>query len=292
MSAIFLVDIKPSAARIPESDQQRATDALEAGKVVFLPEFGFALEDSERRFLTPASSDGRTKNISFNPRTGRVGGTSLQGKDLEDLERLFRRFVNWSRSLVETMLPRYAAHLETARTSFRPVSIDNRPTSYRKDDRRLHVDAFRSEPIQGRRILRVFANVNPEGQPREWRVGEPFADFAAKFVSRAKPALPGSSWLLHRVGLTRGPRRKYDHLMLQLHDRAKEDMGYQSSAPQELFKFPAGSTWIVFTDQVLHAAISGQHALEQTFYLDVADLKNPSTSPLRVLEQLTHSALV
>ena len=34
--------------------------------------------------------------------------------------------------------------------------------------------------------------------------------------------------------------------------------------------FPAGSSWLVFTDQVLHAALGGEFALEQTFHLDVA----------------------
>lgn len=44
----------------------------------------------------------------------------------------------------------------------------------RADDRRLHVDAFPTRPNYGERILRVFANVNPAGVPRAWRVGEPF----------------------------------------------------------------------------------------------------------------------
>jgi hypothetical protein len=57
-------------------------------------------------------------------------------------------------------------------------------------------------------------------------------------------------------------------------------------------EFDAGATWFCFTDQVLHAALAGHAALEQTFYLPVEAMAAPSTSPLRVLEGLTGRALV
>jgi len=74
--------------------------------------------------------------------------------------------------------------------------------------------------------------------------------------------------------------------MLRLHDRMKADLTYQSEAVQRLYEFPTGSTWIVFTDQVSHAAMSGQYALEQTFHLPVHAMLDPSQSPLRILERL------
>ena len=36
-----------------------------------------------------------------------------------------------------------------------------------------------------------------------------------------------------------------------------------------------GTTWICFTDQVLHAAMSGQHLLEQTFVLEPENMLRP-----------------
>jgi 3-deoxy-D-manno-oct-2-ulosonic acid (Kdo) hydroxylase len=47
-----------------------------------------------------------------------------------------------------------------------------------------------------------------------------------------------------------------------------------------------GTTWIVYSDQVQHAAMGGQHMLEQTFTLDVEHQWRPETSPLRTLERL------
>jgi hypothetical protein len=102
-------------------------------------------------------------------------------------------------------------------------------------------------------------------------------------------------WLaraLHGLGITKQRRSAYDDLMLQLHDGAKADAGYQLEAPQTEFAFPAGTTWMAFTDQVLHAAMSGQHAFEQTYLLSPGALADPEKSPLRVLERLTGTRLL
>ena len=52
------------------------------------------------------------------------------------------------------------------------------------------------------------------------------------------------------------------------------------------------STWLAFTDQTPHAAVSGQCALEQTFYVPVDALAEPASSPLRILERLWGAPLV
>ena len=80
--------------------------------------------------------------------------------------------------------------------------------------------------------------------------------------------------------------------MLALHDGAKLDAEYQRRSPQTEVAFPAGSTWICFTDQVMHAALAGQYVLEQTFHLDVDAMASPERAPLRVLERLRGHALV
>jgi hypothetical protein len=81
-------------------------------------------------------------------------------------------------------------------------------------------------------------------------------------------------------------------MMLQLHDLMKADNAYQRDAPQTAFDFPAGSTWMAFTDQVSHAAMAGQYQLEQTFLLPVDAMVSPERSPLRILERLMKRALI
>jgi hypothetical protein len=178
------------------------------------------------------------------------------------------------------LFPTYAPSLERARTSFRPAEIAGREYSPRHDDRLLHVDAFPSRPLRGKRILRLFSNVAADGSVRDWRVGEPFAEFARNFLPIAGPALPGRP-LLEWLGLTKGRRSEYDRITPRLRP-GKQNAGYQVTAPRRMW-FAAGTTWLCFTDQVLHAALAGHCALEQTFHLPVA-AGAPERLPLRVLE--------
>jgi hypothetical protein len=201
------------------------------------------------------------------------------------------RFADQADRLLRDLLPGYAPGLERARTSFRPAEIAGREMPWRKDDTRLHVDAFPSRPTRGRRILRVFANADPAGGPRRWHVAEPFEAHARRFLPRLRRPLPGSATLLRLAGLTKGRRSAYDHLMLGLHDAAKRDAAYQAEAPREVVEFPAGTTWIVFTDQVPHAALAGRCAFEQTFQVDPAVMAEPASAPLRVLERMTGRVL-
>jgi hypothetical protein len=174
--------------------------------------------------------------------------------------------------------------------------VEGRHYSRINDDRLLHVDAFPSRPMRGRRILRFFANVAPPSSPhgglRHWQVGEPFEDFAGRFLPRLAPPVPGKSWLYGKLGITRGQRSQYDELMLSLHDAAKLDAQFQAKSPHMPVEFPPGSCWLVFTDQVLHAALGGEFALEQTFHLDIAQMREPARAPLKVLERLSGRTLV
>jgi hypothetical protein len=192
---------------------------------------------------------------------------------------------------VADLLPVYTGGIEPARASYRPVEIAGRAYSRRKNDRLLHIDAFPSAPTRGRRILRLFCNINPRGEPRVWQVGEPFEEFARRFLPALGRPAASVAWLLSAIGATRGRRSAYDQLMLGLHDGAKRDAVYQRRTPREEIAFAAGSTWLCFTDQVLHAALAGQYALEQTFYLDVAVMLDPARSPIRTLERMTRREL-
>ena len=50
--------------------------------------------------------------------------------------------------------------------------------------------------------------------------------------------------------------------------------------------------WVCYSDQTSHAVMSGQHMLEQTFFLPVAALRHPELAPLSVLERLQGRKLV
>jgi hypothetical protein len=80
--------------------------------------------------------------------------------------------------------------------------------------------------------------------------------------------------------------------MMRFHNFLKENSRYQAECVKYAWQFPAGSSWMVYTDTVPHAVLAGQYALEQTLLVNPEALVTPETSPLKVLEQIAGTALV
>lgn len=292
MEALHTLEIKQWADTFSGSMQSIALSAIETGQILYFPTLKFSVTDDEQKYLAPLYADPKSKNISFNLHNDTISGVIGSVTDQEQIKKMMQRFSSQAIALVQTLLPHYKSAIQLGRTSFRPVEISGRQSSYRKDDTRLHVDAFPSSPNQGKRILRVFSNINPHGKDRHWRVGESFENVAKTFLPKIKPALPGVSALLKTLKITKTKRTPYDHIMLRMHDMMKADLDYQKNVAQTAVSFPAGCSWIVMTDQVSHAAMSGQFCLEQTFYLPVEAMHDEQHSPLRTLERLLKRKLV
>jgi hypothetical protein len=268
-----------------------AQDALEHGALLAYPRLEFGLTPEENAMLTRGLSVWRGKNISRDPDSGQLTGIEPGFPEESGVAGMMARFAATVRKLVLDIAPGYESALRDGRASLRPVEIAGRSQGdWRSDDSRLHVDAFPTTPTGGGRILRVFANVDPQARPRVWRIGETFEPMAAYFLPRIKRPVPGSARLLHAMGRTRTRRSVYDHCMLQLHDMAKGDRAWQASVHQREVAF-GRSVWMAFTDQVPHAATSGCNALECTFYLPAGAQRYPELSPLKVLERLARRRL-
>ena len=289
MTEILTLDLDSFRPPLAPGVQDAAVRTIEGGGVVVLPHVNFKLSEAEQRFLSAAWSDGRAKNVSLDG--DRLKGARGTAGDLADLKAMVARFAADAADLVVTLFPRYAPYVKRARTSYRPQPAVGRNVSWRKDDSRLHVDAFPSRPNRGERILRAFTNLNP-AEPRVWRVGETFETMAKTLLPRIRAPLPGSAALLAALYVTKGWRSEYDHLMLCLHDRAKEDMEYQRNCAQKVVAMAPGTTWLCFSDQVMHAAVSGQYMLEQTIHLPVSALYDQERAPLAILRRLTGRTLV
>ncbi|BEM28874.1 hypothetical protein SME05J_24440 [Serratia marcescens] len=287
--AVLTLPLRQWAAQEASS----AVSELEQGKVLFLPELAFTLSEQEMPLLDPALVDPKRKNISYQPLSGKLTGVAVAERR-QQVQQLLERYYQSCRQLIAGLLPEYqeALHHPTGSLRLHPVSAWRANSSWRKDDSRLHVDAFPSRPNYGERILRIFTNINPHGEHRQWRVGEPFPELAERFMPRLARYSAFSSWLQHQVRITKTRRSHYDHLMLQLHDAMKADGDYQQQGPQLALAFPPGSSWICFSDQTPHAAMGGQFMLEQTFLLPVGKMQDPQRSPLKVLEQLRGQPLI
>ncbi len=285
-SAYLSMPLSEWQPALNSSLQTEAIKALEQGKIICLPQLPFILTKDEKRYLRSDCVKSGVKSIKYSPVRKTLWGTSKEEDKSPILAGLLQRYAASAQTLINAIFPGYAPYLSIGNTSFRPVEAKERVQSARHDDQLLHVDAFPSRPNRGQRILRVFTNIHPNDLPRLWRVGEPFAHVAARFMPKIPRPLPGSSTLLRLLKITKGKRSLYDHYMLQIHDRMKLDQAYQQDVSYTTMPFLPGTSWIVFSDQVSHAVVSGQHAMEQTFMLPVAAMAQPDNSPLRVLENL------
>ena len=268
--------------------------ALEAGKVLYFPNFaqhGFAPQKEELALFREDIRDPKTRNISLS------AGGDLKGVVGDDATKalmagMIGRFRAEAEGLLANLVPRYGEHLRRGATSFRPAVVQNRVQSWRADDRRMHVDAFPSRPNYGERLLRVFTNVNQDGEPRVWRVGEPFEDVARRFLPKVKPYSAWQAKVLNALHVTKSLRSEYDHIMLQLHDAMKSDLDYQKNAPQVTFDFPPGCAWVCFSDQTSHAVMAGQYMMEHTLQLSPMHQYDKDASPLAILTRMRGHALV
>jgi hypothetical protein len=148
------------------------------------------------------------------------------------------------------------------------------------------VDSFPSRSLNGKRILRVFTNIHPEKQ-RVWKTGPTLDALIPIVSSRFKPPKLPQKPPWHPYGLPKflQPRTAYDRWMLQCHHYLKESPGFQKEIPSRSWIFPPGSGWMVYTDVVSHAVISGQAALEQTFLVDLEAMVTPQHAPWQMLRE-------
>lgn len=152
---------------VPTPSGPSAVEALEQGKLVFLPDLRFPLLAGEIALLDPALVDIKRKNISYWPETGKLSGVAIAAQQPQ-VETLLSRYYQASLQLVAALLPQYQQALHSPVNTLRlhPVAAWRETSSWRKDDSRLHVDAFPSRPNYGERILRIFTNINPAGELR------------------------------------------------------------------------------------------------------------------------------
>jgi hypothetical protein len=265
-------------------------DQLERGKVLVFSHVPFDFPDVDREFLLSQKQTGSRfhKNISYRPGKDLLKGVDDNSPDRERMNAIMRDFSAAVTKFVSQFLAPYAGKMKLDFASFRPLEEQGRDLSLHKRNDLLHVDAFPSRPTHGARILRVFANINPS-VGRVWNVGEPFHDFLPKLMRKKKigPSNSLGRALAHmasKIGLPMPDRSPYDDFMLHLHDWLKENADFQKNSPKQELIFPPGSSWMVYTDGVPHAAMSGQYALEQTFIVPREALVTPQVAPCQVLE--------
>ena len=277
-------------------------EQLEQGKILFFKQPPFRLPADDREFLVGQKHSGSRlhKNISYRPGQDMLRGFSDDEANRDRVQTIMRQYSAEVTRFVSQFLSPYANNLIMDFASFRPLEEEGRDLPLHKRNDLLHVDSFPSRPTRGGRILRVFTNVNPS-KNRVWMTGENFPSLAQKYANDAGLAAFAASGggslrgrlvhLLSKSGLPLVERPPYDRFMLHFHDYLKENESYQKGGDKERVEFPPMATWLVFTDGVPHAALSGQYAMEQTYMIPPHALVAPDAAPIRVLERLCGKTL-
>jgi hypothetical protein len=272
---------------------------LEQGAILFFqqPPFRLPQEESEYLIRQPQTDSRLHKNISYRPDEDILRGFGGTRQDQKRVHDIMRNYSSQVTAFVSTFLAPYAGKFLRDYASFRPLEEEGRDLPLHKRNDLLHVDAFPSRPTHGGRILRVFTNVNPR-QNRVWFIAERFPTLAKRYAAEAglnrfAASSPSRSvmHLLHSAGLPVADRSAYDQFMLRFHDFLKENSDFQNGPQKERIEFPPKATWLVFTDGVPHAALSGQFAMEQTFIVPPQALVSPEDAPIQVLERLCGKTL-
>jgi len=289
----------PSALEgVPPGEHGRWCCArLEEGNILFFEKTPFELPPDEVQFLLgqKQSAAGYHKNIAYRPLSDRLTGYARgRNSHKERLQAIMRHYSQTAVRFTPQLLPPYAGLLAADFTSFRPQQEAGRQIRLRARNDLPHVDSFPTRPSHGNRILRVFTNINPT-EPRVWVTSETFESLVARYAGADGMPLPRglASWpgnLLRRLARVAGlhslARSPYDDWMLRFHHFLKANQEFQDMCPRTEWEFPPQSTWLVFTDMVSHAVLSGQFALEQTFIVSKLAMVSPEKAPFRVLERI------
>jgi hypothetical protein len=292
-------------ASIPPSGSPERRDIqrqFEAGEILFFPRSPLSLPPADLDFLRGRRQTGAGfhKNIAYRPASDRLTGAA--GGDRNEHEKMrvvMARFSAAAIDFVAGLFPSYASSWTIDYASFRPLEEEGRDLGVHSRNDLMHVDAFPTRPTRGDRILRFFVNAN-ESEPRRWMTGtETFEPLAQRFAVSSgllgRARRPGWEGTARRIaaalGLPVRPRSAYDEFMLRFHHFLKENRDYQATAEREFPIFPPGSSWMVFTDTVSHAVLSGRFALEQTFIVSRSALAEPEKAPIAVLERIAGAAM-
>lgn len=291
-----------------QSPQLRAwCAALEAGSVLYFPRTPVPIPQSDIDVLLGQQQTGSRlhKNISYKPDADLLGGIerkSAPEAEVEQLHAIMRHYSSSVADFLSKFLAPYESQWRRDYASYRPIEEEGRDLPLRRRNDLLHVDAFPTRPTRGMRILRFFHNIHPD-RTRDWAVGRPFPEIVGDFAPRKIPVPRPHGGLAHaakKMAVAAGlaklvpqwKRTPYDEFMMRMHNTMKEDAEFQRTCAREFVKFAPGSSWMVYTETVPHAALAGQYALEQTLLVDPHAMVTPESTPLAVLEKLAGAKLV
>ena len=294
--------------RLENAGPYDLSDALEQGDVVHFPKSPVPLPSDEDLvfFRDELPRLLKLKNISYHPEAGHVRG--LDDADPQIAGRVEKVLVAVSDDIarfLQSSAPGLADNWTVGTCSFRPIQEQGRNLKPHASNELVHIDAGAYGATNGDRILRFFINVNPD-EDRVWATKGNFPELYERFGQEAniRPDKIPAGYLHKgpldhlRTGLLNGiaaaglPTAKvldsspYDRVMRRFHNYMKDTASFQQEvAGHQEFRFPPYSAWMVFTDMVSHASLSGQFAFVHTSIVRLANCRKPQLAPYNILRE-------
>ena len=292
--------------RIAAASPDEIGDFLEQGRIVYFPECPVSLPDDEDldRLRSELPRQLKLKNVSYHPEADRVKGLD-ENSSIADLS--YRALTQHSQRVTEFLhqvMPTLATGMRVGTCSFRPMQECGRNLKAHASNDLVHVDAGAYGATNGDRILRFFVNVNPT-EDRVWATKGRLPDLLdrhgnAAGVRRGElgslargPVDQLRSFLIGAVARLGVPlatvldSSPYDRTMRRFHNFMKDSPAFQQDMEyHQEFRFEPFSAWMVFTDMVSHACLSGQHALVYTALVRLTSCRHPDLAPLNILREV------
>jgi hypothetical protein len=297
-------------SRLGDAGPNDLSEALERGTIVYFPRSPVPLpSDDDLAFCREQLPKLlKLKNISYHPEAGHVSG--LDTDDQAVRQRVHVILVTMSNNITVFLsgtAPRLTKGWTVGTCSFRPMQEKGRNLKPHASNELVHIDAGAYGATNGGRILRFFINVNPN-EDRVWATKGTFPELYRRYGAQAKirPKHVTENYLHKRpldhlrTGLVTGlasvglPMAKvldsspYDRVMRQFHNFMKDTPSFQEdSLGHEELRFPPYSAWMVLTDMVSHAVVSGQFCFVQTSILQLSNCRMPELAPYNILREST-----
>lgn len=280
------------------------SEALERGRIVYFPVCPVPLPaDSDLGFLREAlPKQLKLKNISYHPEAGRVTGLSGSPELAQLAHRVLIEHSQRVQQFLSMVIPSLTHKWTVGTSSFRPIQEKGRALKPHASNELVHIDAGAYGATNGDRIFRFFVNVNPH-EDRVWATKGTFADLYGRYGQAAgvTPDAMPPNYLQKglpdhlRTALLKGlssiglplvqvlDSSPYDRLMRRFHNFMKDSDEFKHQEGYREFRFKPFSAWMVFTDMVSHASVSGQHALVNTFLIRLENCRIQELAPINIL---------
>lgn len=291
------------AQRLAQCQPGEMEEQLEAGNIIHFPECPIELPDeaelNQLREQLPKQL--KLKNVSYHPEAGSVRGLDADSPIGDMVKRVLVNHSDRVTGFLQAQLPDLFRNALIGTCSCRPMEEQGRNLKAHASNELIHIDAGAYGATNGDRILRFFVNYNTT-EDRVWATRGAFPELLEQYRHDAglddidaaalrKGALghvrSGLLKSIDKLGLPVSralDSSPYDRAMRKFHNFMKDTPSFQSDAQGRIeMRFKPMSAWMVLTDMVSHACLSGQHCFNYTALIPLEDCQHPELAPYNIL---------